>query len=259
MSRRRCLTPPVRTFACRDRDRKGKKEKLFRYLWDDFFKGTQFASWENLHARCHVWLGETPKVGNLRVHATTRRVPKKAYAEERPLFIRLSSNSFPPRPLTRSGHGDFHFLTVLFVNVLNPAPPSGSAHGVVYQIWTFSRFPSVRLPVGTDKCCYTLRCATLTPLGKRIIQRAERLADGIFCVSDVPKKGTAITNSAQLLINNFCARRLPNGKGCVTLEGVSLCDSTRGGRYTYCKRSVCGLARSQPKWRYGGFAMNVIA
>jgi len=84
-------------FACkvRDPDRKGKKEKSFRYLWDDFLKGTEFASWDDLHARCHVWLDETPKVGNLRVHGTTRRVPNEAYAEERPLLIRLPEHRFP--------------------------------------------------------------------------------------------------------------------------------------------------------------------
>jgi transposase len=84
-------------FACkvRDPDRKGKKEKSFRYLWDDFLKGSEFASWDDLHRRCAVWLDETPEVGNLRIHGTTRRVPNEAYAEERPLLIRLPEHRFP--------------------------------------------------------------------------------------------------------------------------------------------------------------------
>lgn len=84
-------------FACkvRDPDRKGKKEKSFRYLWDDFLKGSQFASWDDLHRLSAVWLDQTPLVGNLRVHGTTRRVPNDAYAEERDLLIRLPEHRFP--------------------------------------------------------------------------------------------------------------------------------------------------------------------
>lgn len=84
-------------FACkvRDPDRKGKKEKSFRYLWDDFLKGSEFVSWDDLHRRCDVWLDQTPEVGNLRIHGTTRRVPNEAYAEEQPLLIRLPEHRFP--------------------------------------------------------------------------------------------------------------------------------------------------------------------
>jgi len=84
-------------FACRvrDPDRKGKKEKSFRYLWDDFLKASEFASWEELQARCRVWLDETPEVGNLRVHGTTRLVPNQEYDKERPLLIRLPEHRFP--------------------------------------------------------------------------------------------------------------------------------------------------------------------
>jgi transposase len=84
-------------FACRvrDPDRKGKKEKSFRLVWDDFLKGTPFASWDDLDQRRRVWLDETPGVGNCRVHGTTRRVPNEAWAEERPLLIRLPEQRFP--------------------------------------------------------------------------------------------------------------------------------------------------------------------
>lgn len=85
-------------FACKvkDPDRKGKKEKSFRLVWDDFLKGVEFASWEDLDERRRTWLEETPDVGNLRVHGTTRRVPNEAWREEeQPLLIRLPSERFP--------------------------------------------------------------------------------------------------------------------------------------------------------------------
>lgn len=83
-------------FACavRDPDRKGKDEKTFRLVWDDFLKGAVFDSWDDLARRCRVWLDETPDVGNLRVHGTTRRVPNEAWQEERQFLIRLPAERF---------------------------------------------------------------------------------------------------------------------------------------------------------------------
>jgi transposase len=85
-------------FACRvkDPDRKGKQEKVFRLVQDDFLKGTLFASWDDLHERCRVWLDDTPGVGNQRVHGTTRRIPNQVWADqERALLIRLPDARFP--------------------------------------------------------------------------------------------------------------------------------------------------------------------
>lgn len=84
-------------FACQvnDPDRKGKKEKSFRLLWDDCLKGVDFESWEHLEAHVQGWLDHTPEAGNLRVHGTTGRVPNEAYAEEHPLLIRLPGERFP--------------------------------------------------------------------------------------------------------------------------------------------------------------------
>jgi hypothetical protein len=79
----------------RDPDRKGKAEKSFRLLWDDLLKGAEFESWEHLMQCCRRWLDETPGVGNLRVHGTTRRVPNEAYREEREFLIRLPRERFP--------------------------------------------------------------------------------------------------------------------------------------------------------------------
>jgi transposase len=84
-------------FACQiaDPDRKGKKEKSFRLLWDDCLKGVEFPSWEELEAHVQRWLDHTPEAGNLRVHGTTGRVPNEVYAEEHPLLIRLPGERFP--------------------------------------------------------------------------------------------------------------------------------------------------------------------
>lgn len=81
--------------AVRDPDRKGKDEKVFRLVEDDFLKGSEFESWEDLERRCRAWLDETPGAGNLRVHGTTRRVPNEVWEqEERALLIRLPEARF---------------------------------------------------------------------------------------------------------------------------------------------------------------------
>jgi transposase len=84
-------------FACRvrDPDRKGKKEKSFRLLEDDFIRGSEFASLDELNERLRSWLDDTPECGNLRIHGTTRRVPNEAFEQERSLLIRLPENRFP--------------------------------------------------------------------------------------------------------------------------------------------------------------------
>lgn len=81
--------------AVADPDRKGKIEKCFRLVFDDFLKGSSFASWDDLTRRARIWLDETPGVGNLRVHGTTGLVPNEAYLAERDLLIRLPDHRFP--------------------------------------------------------------------------------------------------------------------------------------------------------------------
>lgn len=84
-------------YACavRDPDRKGKKEKSFRLVFDDFVNGSEFASWEELDERRRIWLDETPDVANLRLHGTTRLVPNRAFEDEHPFLIRLPEATFP--------------------------------------------------------------------------------------------------------------------------------------------------------------------
>ena len=81
--------------AVADPDRKGKIEKSFRLVFDDFLKGSSFSSWEDLTRRARIWLDETPGAGNLRIHGTTGLVPNEVFLVEKDLLITLPRNPFP--------------------------------------------------------------------------------------------------------------------------------------------------------------------
>ena len=59
---------------------KGKVERPFRYIREDFFLARSFRDLEDLNIQLQQWLDT---VANPRVHATTRRVVNEAFAEER--------------------------------------------------------------------------------------------------------------------------------------------------------------------------------
>lgn len=84
-------------FACLpgDPDRKGKKEKSFRLVEDDFLKGRKFASWADLLEQRSVWLDRTEGAGNERVHGTTGKVPNEAWQEEKKFLAALPESRFP--------------------------------------------------------------------------------------------------------------------------------------------------------------------
>ncbi len=60
---------------------KGKVERPFRYIREDFFLGGSFRNLDDLNAQLRQWLDT---VANARVHATTQRVVNEAFAEEKP-------------------------------------------------------------------------------------------------------------------------------------------------------------------------------
>ncbi|WP_272011405.1 IS21 family transposase [Roseovarius sp. ZX-A-9] len=60
---------------------KGKVERPFRYIRQDFFLARTFRYMDDLNAQFDAWRTE---VANPRVHATTRRVVDEAFAEEQP-------------------------------------------------------------------------------------------------------------------------------------------------------------------------------
>jgi transposase len=59
---------------------KGKVERPFRYIREDFYLARAFRNLDDLNAQLAHWLGT---VANPRVHATTRRVVNEAFAEEK--------------------------------------------------------------------------------------------------------------------------------------------------------------------------------
>jgi transposase len=59
---------------------KGKVERPFRYVREDFFLARSFRNLDDLNAQLAHWLGT---VANPRVHATTRRVVNEAFGEEK--------------------------------------------------------------------------------------------------------------------------------------------------------------------------------
>jgi transposase len=60
---------------------KGKVERPFRYIREDFFLGASFRNLDDLNVQLRHWLDT---VANPRVHATTQRVVNDAFAEEKP-------------------------------------------------------------------------------------------------------------------------------------------------------------------------------
>jgi transposase len=59
---------------------KGKVERPFRYIREDFFLGGSFRNLDDLNGQLRYWLDT---LANPRVHATTRRVVNDAFAEEK--------------------------------------------------------------------------------------------------------------------------------------------------------------------------------
>ena len=70
---------------------KGKVERPFRYVREDFFLGGSFCNLADLNEQLRHWLDE---VANVRTHATTRRVVAEHFAEERPSLQPLPAGPF---------------------------------------------------------------------------------------------------------------------------------------------------------------------
>jgi transposase len=70
---------------------KGKVERPYRYVREDFFLARHFRNLDDLNAQLRQWLDE---VANARTHATTRRVVAKHFAEERPKLQPLPAGPF---------------------------------------------------------------------------------------------------------------------------------------------------------------------
>ena len=67
---------------------KGKVERPFRYIREDFFLARVFRDLDDMNVQLRHWLDA---VANPRVHATTRRIVNEAFAEEKPSLQTLPS------------------------------------------------------------------------------------------------------------------------------------------------------------------------
>ena len=65
---------------------KGKVERPFRYIRQDFFLDRVFRNLDDLNAQFEEWRSQ---IANSRLHGTTNRVVGEAFAEERPHLIAL--------------------------------------------------------------------------------------------------------------------------------------------------------------------------
>jgi transposase len=84
---------------------KGKVERPYRYIREDFFLGRNFRNLDDLNQQLRQWLDQ---VANMRVHATTKRVVAEHFAEERPRLQQLPAGPFQAvlrleRRITRDG------------------------------------------------------------------------------------------------------------------------------------------------------------
>jgi transposase len=70
---------------------KGKVERPFRYIRQDFFLGGHFANLEDLNRQLERWLSD---VANARVHATTDRVVLEHFSDERASLAALPAGAF---------------------------------------------------------------------------------------------------------------------------------------------------------------------
>ena len=84
---------------------KGKVERPFRYIRQDFFLARTFRNIDDLNTQFDAWRTE---VANPRVHATTRRVVDAAFTEEQPSLTPLPAIPYSAvltveRPVSKEG------------------------------------------------------------------------------------------------------------------------------------------------------------
>src|SRR4051794_11321101 len=108
---------------------KGKVERPFRYVREDFFLGRTFRNLDDLNVQFVQWLDQ---IANVRLHATTQRVVVEHFAEERGHLTALPAGPFNTvlgleRRITRDG-------MVSVAGNLSPVPDSTRRRTVEVQI-----------------------------------------------------------------------------------------------------------------------------
>ena len=89
---------------------KGKVERPYRYVREDFFLAGSFRNLDDLNLQFRRWLDQ---VANPRTHATTRRVVVEHFAEAKPYLQALPAGPFQAvlqleRRITRDGMISLH-------------------------------------------------------------------------------------------------------------------------------------------------------
>ena len=90
-----CKQYPFETIFCRkaDPESKGKIENVVKYVKYNFLKGRLFLDPETLQRDCLAWLERT---GNVKLHNTTRKVPKQQWEIEQGYLLPYSDT--PEKP-----------------------------------------------------------------------------------------------------------------------------------------------------------------
>ena len=70
---------------------KGKVERPFRYVRQDFFLARSFRDLDDLNVQLSRWFDE---VANARLHATTKRIVAEAFADEKPTLLPLPEGPY---------------------------------------------------------------------------------------------------------------------------------------------------------------------
>ncbi len=230
------------------KERRGKVERPFHYLEEDFLRARAFASWEDLNAQCRQWLDT---VANVRVHGTTRRRVDEAYAEERPCLIALPPVAYPaarqetrivqkdggvpvdgsyyPVPGARPGQPVSVRIDPVRVQVLDaagtvvathqvpdqpmriptPAPPPGRHETALSRPAQAARFLA-RFPDAADFLDgLTRRMTTLTPIHLHALERLAALY-GEAAVRDALAVATAYRNFNARAIERILRRAHPS-------------------------------------------------
>ncbi len=110
---------------------KGKVERPFRYIREDFFLGRSFRNRDDLNGQFRQWLDQ---VANARVHATTHRVVSEHFAEERPSLQKLPAGPFqagnaPGAPHHQGRHGLRRRQSLQRARYHKAPPGRGAQHG----------------------------------------------------------------------------------------------------------------------------------
>ena len=158
---------------------KGKVERPFRYIREDFFLGGSFRNLDDLNGQLRHWLDT---VANPRVHATTKRVVNEAFAEEKASLKAVAAHALSGGAAARAarlprGHGQRRRQSLQRARHNAPARPRRPCSGRRYPHLRGRRrsSPAMRRSKGAARNGSILRIAKPAALADdRPTRRARR-------------------------------------------------------------------------------------